>query len=201
METRLAEFKVRNIGLAARCEVCHQDDRFNAETGECARCQSFLITLAPPKPENPTSVTPISPFGLKLASLATILSTIMAIPGIGGVLLFFSILLKLVSDFTLAGVHLIRDVGILVVLLGSIGAGYYLLYWYAKILRLATESDQRRKLWFWSTVYNFLLLLGIIFFLIQIGVVGEPLSLLWLGPVGVMTVISGLGYREECRPD
>lgn len=32
------QFQIKNEGLAARCEVCHQEDQFNPESGYCRRC-------------------------------------------------------------------------------------------------------------------------------------------------------------------
>lgn len=42
----MAELKIKSESLAARCEVCHQVDRFNAETGHCSRCAGLSITIA-----------------------------------------------------------------------------------------------------------------------------------------------------------
>jgi hypothetical protein len=40
---RLQDFLIRHETLAKRCEICHQSDAFNAETGECARCARLFI--------------------------------------------------------------------------------------------------------------------------------------------------------------
>lgn len=32
------QFQIKSEGLAARCEVCHQGDQFNPESGYCRRC-------------------------------------------------------------------------------------------------------------------------------------------------------------------
>lgn len=35
------QFQIKNEGLAARCEVCHQGDQFDPESGYCRRCGSL----------------------------------------------------------------------------------------------------------------------------------------------------------------
>ena len=35
------QFQIKNEGLAARCEVCHQADKFDSETGYCWRCSTL----------------------------------------------------------------------------------------------------------------------------------------------------------------
>jgi hypothetical protein len=204
LETRLAEFKVRNVGLAARCEVCHQDDLFNAETGECARCSGVLAALevSPPATIPATAAEASSPphtFGWSLASAALILSTIMGIPGTVALVVVLYLLLTSTGNNRSTGDALLF-LTFMGCFLGFIGAGYYQLYWYWKIWRFETESSHRRRVWFWSTVYNALLLLGIGFFLNSLLLTGNPLALLWFGMVGVMTVISGFALLEEYKP-
>lgn len=36
-------FQVRRTERPARCEVCHQDDRFEGQTGYCARCRHYTL--------------------------------------------------------------------------------------------------------------------------------------------------------------
>lgn len=204
METKVAEFKVRNVGLASRCEVCHQDDLFNPETGECARCCGALAALEASAPAampatNAEAGSPPHTFGWRLASAALILSTIMGIPGTIALVVTLYLLLTFTGNNRATGDALLF-LTFMGCFLGFIGAGYYQLYWYWKIWRFETESSHRRRVWFWSTVYNALLLLGIGFVLNSLLLTGNPFSLLWFGMVGTMTVISGLAYREECRP-
>ncbi len=33
-------FQVHNVGLPARCEICHQADSFDPKTNTCARCSA-----------------------------------------------------------------------------------------------------------------------------------------------------------------
>lgn len=37
----MAGLKVRRVSLPARCEICHQADRFDARRNSCSRCQEF----------------------------------------------------------------------------------------------------------------------------------------------------------------
>lgn len=34
---------VRGVGLALRCEICHQCDRFDPESGVCGRCSDLVV--------------------------------------------------------------------------------------------------------------------------------------------------------------
>jgi hypothetical protein len=204
METLVAAFKIRNVGLATRCEVCHQDDLFDPMTGDCGRCRGALAALetSPPATLPETAAEAGSPphsFGWRLASAALILSIILAIPGTMALVVILYLSLTILGG-NVAFSDLLLYLVIMGGVLGFIGAGYYQLYWYWKIWRFETESDRRRALWFWSTVYNLLLLLGMIFLLSLPGIAGNPLSLLWFALLGAMTMISGLAYREECRP-
>ncbi|MCS7079499.1 MAG: hypothetical protein NZ585_05550 [Chloracidobacterium sp.] len=36
-------FRVRRAERPARCEVCHQGDRFEAQTGYCTRCRHYTL--------------------------------------------------------------------------------------------------------------------------------------------------------------
>lgn len=36
-------FRVRRTEQPARCEVCHQDDCFEGQTGYCARCRHYTL--------------------------------------------------------------------------------------------------------------------------------------------------------------
>ncbi|MBX7221135.1 MAG: hypothetical protein K1Y36_14400 [Blastocatellia bacterium] len=50
---------LRNITLPTRCEICHQADRFNPETGRCTRCQQ--ISTAVPQSKDAIQSTSIPP--------------------------------------------------------------------------------------------------------------------------------------------
>lgn len=41
----LSRLKVRNEGMPARCEICHQSDALNS-VGECLRCHNIVISEA-----------------------------------------------------------------------------------------------------------------------------------------------------------
>lgn len=38
-----AKFSIQNAGIARRCEVCHQADRFDAGLGYCYRCSHHTL--------------------------------------------------------------------------------------------------------------------------------------------------------------
>lgn len=145
MGARLVEFKVRNVGLAARCEVCHQEDLFNPETGECARCSGALAALEASLPATVAEAgSPPHTFGWRLASAALILSLLLAIPGtMALVVIVYFFMGTLISAITTG--DLLLFMVIMGGSLGFIGAGYYLLHWYWKIWRFVTESHQRRR--------------------------------------------------------
>jgi hypothetical protein len=82
METKVAEFRVRNVGLAARCEVCHQDDLFDPATGECRRCRNVPLPVEPSAiGDSPTVSFPEpSRLGRILTVLAATGASILSIP-------------------------------------------------------------------------------------------------------------------------
>jgi hypothetical protein len=43
--------KVKTESLPARCDICHQSDRYDAIANHCARC----VEMAPPAPSTPTT--------------------------------------------------------------------------------------------------------------------------------------------------
>ncbi|MBX7218419.1 MAG: hypothetical protein K1Y36_00590 [Blastocatellia bacterium] len=42
-----SSFRIRSQGFPERCEICHQTDQFDQQTGVCGRCQKVLVPLAP----------------------------------------------------------------------------------------------------------------------------------------------------------
>jgi hypothetical protein len=203
METRLAEFKVRTVGLAARCEVCHLDDLFNPETGKCARCQDALAALETSPPATiraPVAATGTRPSrkGLKLAQTAAVLSTLMAIPGTVIPLSTLSLVLTTLRTYRATG-NSSLFFGATGGILGFTVVGFYQLYWYWKILKSETRSNQRKKLWGCSAIYNWLLFLILIHQSPE-GSFHDPLSVFWLGLLALMTMISGLAFLEEYKP-
>ncbi len=83
MGTKVADLTVRRVGHAARCEICHQEDRFDAETGECARCRGILIPPALALNDGALPIFPIlqpSRTGRILNFLAAIGATLLGIP-------------------------------------------------------------------------------------------------------------------------
>lgn len=81
MGTKVADLTIRRVGHAARCEICHQEDCFNVETGECARCRGILIP--PPLASDTLPIFPIlqpSRAGRVLNFLAALGATLLSIP-------------------------------------------------------------------------------------------------------------------------
>jgi hypothetical protein len=206
VETKVAEFKVRNVGLAARCEVCHQDDLFNPETGECARCCGVLTIDKAPSPT--TFSTPVVEtetkahqfwYGRNLALGAAILSSFAAVPGTAMAMAILVLVLRALGtpkDTSDPFVFL----GIAAGSLGFIGVGFCQLYWYWKTAIGTTRSNQRKKLWGGSAVYNGVLLLALGHELAGWDLFLDPMSIVWLGWLAVMTMISGLALLEEYKP-
>ncbi|MBX7221133.1 MAG: hypothetical protein K1Y36_14390 [Blastocatellia bacterium] len=56
---RTSAITLRQEKNPTRCEICHQSDVFNRETGFCQRCQPVLATL----PEMMLPPTPLQPQG------------------------------------------------------------------------------------------------------------------------------------------
>ncbi len=203
METKIADLRVRHVGLAARCEICHQDDLFNPKTGECARCQDALAVLETSPPATiraPVAATSTRPSrkGLNLAQTAAVLSTLMAIPGTFIPLSVLSLVLTTLRTYRATGDSSLFF-GATGGILGFTVVGFYQLYWYWKILKSETRSDQRKKLWGCSAIYNWLLFLILIHQSSE-GSFLDTFSAVWLGWLGVMTVISGLAFLEEYKP-
>ncbi len=60
----MATFEVKAESLPERCEICHQADLFDRETGYCARCSPLATQAAAPPPTHwqPQPFTPAPPF-------------------------------------------------------------------------------------------------------------------------------------------
>ncbi len=202
METKISEFRVRNVGLAARCEVCHQDDLFDPATGRCERCEGIVAAIRKPFgaiPHEIATMTPVSSIGQRLSIAASLIALSMALPGIFGILVigFYAILL-------LAGItHL--ESGTLLMPLG-IGLGLYLPalgfilnFWYLRIAARDTETGARKTIWVISTSYNAILLVGGIVIAFLAGFFLEPIFFMWLVGISLMILISAGACIEEFR--
>ncbi len=206
METRLAEFKVRTVGLAARCEICHQDDLFNAETGECGRCQNVLLTVQtdlqflPPAPETVLRES-ISAVGRGLATVAAAISLLFALPGLLAFLSFFNLaFLNLVQLLFNPTETTIKN--FIFTALGAIlpVAGFFLLFWYWKIALKPTLRRTRNRVWTLSTMFNGLLLMSAVLNLNSLKRLNETddsLILYWFLFVTLMMLVSTVASIEE----
>ncbi|MBN8724895.1 MAG: hypothetical protein J0M03_18295 [Acidobacteria bacterium] len=66
---------IHKTTTAQRCEICHQSDMFNIETGECRRCGNIPVAKIQTQPTNE-----IQPTGLS-TRLVLITTTIMFVVG------------------------------------------------------------------------------------------------------------------------
>lgn len=211
MKTKVAEFRVRNVGLAARCEVCHQDDLFDPATGRCERCESIVAAIRKPCgaiPHEIATTTPVSNAGRRLSIAATIFALCMAIPGVFGLLgvgywgfLITAGITRLESDtlLILFGVNM----GLYLPALGFI-----LNFWYLRIAARDTETGARKTIWVISTIYNAILLAGGIVLSMSADFTEEPIFFIfsekpiffmWLVGISLMILISAGACIEEFR--
>jgi hypothetical protein len=203
METKIAEFKVRTVGLAARCEVCHQDDLFNRETGECARCSGLIPQIENVIPSlfsEPISRTPVSDFGRRTALTAAILASIMAVPGTLGVMLAIYALILFIVGLTEGETPGLKEAGFVSLVLHLSVMGFVLNYWYWKIARKSTETGARKAIWAISLIYNVLILGLGLFTYIDYFFSRAPLFFFWLAGISLMIAASlGALFEERKR--
>jgi hypothetical protein len=200
METRIAEFKVRNVGLATRCEVCHQDDLFDPATGECGRCQGLIHSIEQALPSlfsDPISWTPVSDFGRRTAMTAAVLASVMALPAILGVLALLYLGALIIGDF----IHGNRSEAGTLVIVGFAAnfavLGFILNYWYWKIARKSTETGERKAIWILSLLYNAIIICLGVAASVSDHFSRAPLFILWLAGVSVMIAASLGALLEE----
>lgn len=145
-------FRIKTEGHPHRCEVCHQDDRFDPLSGHCSRCTALIPilepTVLPPLPEGDFG-------GLWLLGdiLLMILSGGLGLIALGSFFIFG--LLGLVRTDGPSFGEVFRMVGIL---LFSI-PGFALFYWYVRIYLERVDVFQPRQIWFWTACYNALIVL------------------------------------------
>ncbi len=140
-------FRIKAEGYPHRCEICHQDDLFDPVSGHCSRCSSLLpvVPVLPPLPEGDFG-------GLWL--LGDILLMVLS-AGMG------LIALAVFAAFGLWGIvqatlpEVLRMIGIMVFSM----PGFALLYWYVRIYLERVDAFQARRTWFWTAVYNTLIVL------------------------------------------
>lgn len=203
METKIADLKVRHVGLAARCEVCHQDDLFNPKTSECARCQDTLVTfqtgLQPlAMVMEPVSPESISPVGRELATVSAAISLLFAVPGLLAFLQFFYLvffgLIALPRDPTGTPIQLFGFI-----LLGAIlpVCGFFLFFWYWKIALKPTLRRTRNRVWTFSTIFNGLLLMSAFRNHNSLKEIDDSLILTWFIFVVLIMLVSAIALIEE----
>lgn len=141
-------FRVKSEGLPYRCDICHQDDLFDPLSGHCSRCSALIPILEPPvlpPLPNETNFGGLWLFGDILVTLFSGLFGLIALGAFAG----FGI-------WKIDGASL-AEVLVMVGLMLFSMPGFALLYWYVQILRERTDVFQARKVWFWTVVYNLLL--------------------------------------------
>lgn len=165
-------FRIKAEGHPHRCDICHQDDLFDPLSGHCSRCSALIPILEPPVLPPPGE----DDFGglwLLGDILVMLISGALGLVALGAFLLFG--LLKL-NDASLDEMLVMAGL-----MLFSM-PGFALLYWYVQIYLERVDAFQARKVWFWTIVYNLLVL-------VLDGLGG--LSFLALSPWPVLMVIYG----------
>jgi hypothetical protein len=67
--------KIKNQSYASRCEVCHQADMFDFETGNCLRCKDLAII------QEKSTVSNTHPAPKKINSVLTLVFNIATLVG------------------------------------------------------------------------------------------------------------------------
>lgn len=155
----------------------------------------------PATPTIPAISSPASLFGRLMAACAILLSTIMAIPGIGGLLMLAFLAVLLVEDLSkrnFRDVELFLWIG-LCVFASIIGFILNISYWriaFSKRMKTIT----RKVIWSVSTLFNLALFVGLLILLLTPprSVAGGWL-VLWMCAVFLMGLFSIGGLIEEFR--
>ncbi len=167
-------FRIKAEGYPHRCEICHQDDLFDPLSGHCSRCSALLPILEPPTLP-PASEDDFGGLWLLGDFLVTLFSGFVGLIAVG-VFIWFGIWKIDGASFT----EVLAMVGLMLFSM----PGFALLYWYVQILRERTDVFQARKVWFWTVVYNLL-------------IVAFSMVFLPLFPLAILMVIYGAISMER----
>ncbi len=164
-------FQIKTEGLPRRCEVCHQDDLFDPLSGHCGRCSALFFAPLPL----------LVPAGNQQADFIRGWCNGIAFVGSSLIGLFgFWILVTLwvvpLREYNVT--LLLSNLGITV----FFGFGYYLLYWYSRIVFGEIDSSRRRWVGLATFTYNLLIFLGLIVLLLLSEEAHWLFRLLLLGP-------------------
>ncbi len=83
--------RIRNVTLATRCEICHQADCFDPESGVCARCSGLVVLGA----DSNLPRFDYNPPGVVIPLYAEIIAAFIIVPVTFLILLLFSCLILL----------------------------------------------------------------------------------------------------------
>lgn len=196
METRIAEFKIRHVGSAARCEICHQEDRFDVETGECARCRGILIPPALASDMLPTfPILQPSRVGRILNFLAAMGATLLSIPAgycAAGIINTASLNLVILGERGVSTSGLAEPILFWGLAIPIVGLALLLYFWLA--VDRACAPRTRIAVWAISALFagSALFLLPRFFSYVSAG-----MGITWLVGSIVMTLISVTALVEE----
>lgn len=121
---------VRKENLPARCEICHQADRFDRQSGICTRCQTVAVELPQEALEKPVWV-PLQPHpGVRRAFIWLFVSSLICVAGCT------------IGEFLMVS-PIWKDMGVLLYLAGGLAGVFSLacalglgLYWLLQGLKL-----------------------------------------------------------------
>jgi hypothetical protein len=155
-------FRIKTEGQPQRCDVCHQDDLFDPLSGHCSRCSALIPIFEPPVLSPPPNETNFGGLWLLGDILVTLFSGLFGLVALGAFAGF--------GIWKIDGASL-TEVLVMVGLMLFSMPGFALLYWYVQILRERADVFQARKVWFWTVVYNTLIIAALLVF--------NPLLLIW----------------------
>lgn len=128
------ELKIRSQSQPKRCEICHQADQFDAESGVCARCSGVALPLPPISQIDRAPSQLLGILGSILRSFIDVIvilpTIIVSVGGIGFIFYIFTFIFTLVatrfftiqrSDYVIILVFIIIAIATSVILGVAIG--------------------------------------------------------------------------------
>lgn len=173
-------FQVKVEGLPRRCEICHQDDRFDPFSGHCGRCSEIVpIHLG-----NVAVTSATGREGLHWADVVSFsgagLLGLLGLPTLIQLFLFASNSIRTVEHLLFAGV------------VAFAGFGYFLCYCYFLILRGAMRAAENVWVGKATLLYNLVIFLGLVWLFFRVA----PMNLLVWGMVALWFgwIVFMMGY-------